>query len=63
MDTVRKLGFHENTLTMFASDHGPHVEICEEGGDQGPFRGTSSNYSVQLQVYGLHFDSVIWKYL
>jgi len=40
LDVVRELNLAENTLALFFSDHGPHVEICEEGGSAGPFRGS-----------------------
>ena len=39
LDTIRELDLAQNTLALFFSDHGPHVEICEEGGSAGPFRG------------------------
>jgi len=39
LDVIRELEIEENTLALFISDHGPHVEICEEGGSTGPFRG------------------------
>jgi len=41
LDVIRELHIEENTLALFFSDHGPHVEICEEGGSAGPFRGRS----------------------
>ncbi|CAD5115918.1 DgyrCDS4850 [Dimorphilus gyrociliatus] len=28
-----------NTLVLFLSDHGPHLEICGEGGNSGPLKG------------------------
>ena len=32
----------DNTLVFFISDHGPHREYCEEGGDGSVFRGIKS---------------------
>jgi len=39
LNVIRELHLEENTLALFFSDHGPHLEICEEGGSPGPFRG------------------------
>jgi len=39
LDLVRQLHMEQDTLAVFFSDHGPHVEICEEGGSAAPFRG------------------------
>jgi hypothetical protein len=33
------LDIERETLAMFISDHGPHIEIGNEGGSSGPFRG------------------------
>ena len=32
-------GIDDNTVVFFISDHGPHREYCEEGGDASFFRG------------------------
>ena len=42
LDTIKELKIDEDTLTVFVSDHGPHVQLCEEGGDPGFFRGKLS---------------------
>lgn len=36
------LGIDDNTIIFFISDHGPHREYCEEGGDANIFRGGKS---------------------
>lgn len=43
MAVIQELEIANETLSIFASDHGPHLEICEEGGDQGPFTGMSTD--------------------
>ena len=40
MKTVKELEEGDHTLTIFTSDHGPQMELCEEAGDPGPFIGT-----------------------
>lgn len=44
LDVIRELRLEENTLALFFSDHGPHLEICEEGGSPGPFRGSQITF-------------------
>jgi len=44
LDVIRELKIEENTLALFFSDHGPHVEVCEEGGSAGPFRGLNMTF-------------------
>lgn len=39
LDTLRKLEIEKNTLVLFVSDHGGHIEICSDGGKNSPFRG------------------------
>ena len=39
LDTLRQLHLDKNTLALFISDHGPHTEICTEGGEKGMFKG------------------------
>ncbi|XP_064621984.1 arylsulfatase-like [Lineus longissimus] len=39
MDTLKTLRLDEDTLVLFLSDHGPHSEVCSEGGDAGMLRG------------------------
>lgn len=39
MATLQQLQLHHNTLSIFLSDHGPHVEMCSEGGQTGMLRG------------------------
>ena len=36
---LEKLDIDDNTLIIFISDNGPHLESCLEGGDPGIFRG------------------------
>ncbi|XP_071832350.1 arylsulfatase-like isoform X2 [Apostichopus japonicus] len=40
LDTLRKLEIEKNTLVLFISDHGGHIEICSDGGKNSPFRGS-----------------------
>ena len=39
LQTLKELHVDQDTLTVFISDHGPHTEICGEGGSPGFFRG------------------------
>lgn len=39
LHTLRTLGLEKDTLVFFVSDHGPHREMCADGGEIGPFRG------------------------
>jgi len=44
LDVIRELSLEENTLALFFSDHGPHIELCEDGGSAGPFRGSQITF-------------------
>ena len=39
MDHLRDLGIEENTLVLFSSDNGGHIELCSEGGNNGMLKG------------------------
>ena len=39
MAEIKRLGFDDNTLVYFTSDNGGHIELCNEGGDNGIFKG------------------------
>lgn len=53
LDTLVKLKLEKNTLVLFISDHGGHVELCSEGGKNSPFRGMNVNcYCVPLLCLG-----------
>ena len=39
ISVLRELNLDQNTLVLFLSDHGPHIEICNEGGSAGILRG------------------------
>ena len=39
LDELDRLGISENTLVYFASDHGCHIDIGNQGGSNRPFRG------------------------
>ena len=41
LDTLDRLGMANNTLVVFTSDHGAHVEETLEGGSNGIYRGTT----------------------
>ncbi|WP_411025338.1 sulfatase-like hydrolase/transferase [Salmonella sp. s55004] len=40
---LKELKIDTNTLIVFTSDHGPHLEYCLEGGNKGIFRGSKGN--------------------
>ncbi|XP_072043057.1 arylsulfatase-like [Amphiura filiformis] len=39
LDEVKRLGLASNTLSIFSSDNGPWLQLCNEGGDAGVFKG------------------------
>ena len=39
LETVKEHGIDEETMVIFLSDHGPHLEMCIEGGSTGQFKG------------------------
>ncbi|ELU03286.1 hypothetical protein CAPTEDRAFT_212288 [Capitella teleta] len=39
LDTLKETGVDNNTLVVFISDQGPHLEVCQEGGSTGPMKG------------------------
>jgi hypothetical protein len=45
-----------NTLILLVSDNGPHIDLCSEGGNAGPFHGNtmsiqpSSDINVRIMV-------------
>lgn len=41
LDALKGNGIDNKTLVMFVSDHGPQLELCNEGGSAGMFRGRS----------------------
>ncbi len=40
MSEIKAQGLDRNTLVIFTSDNGGHLELCNEGGDNGVLRGT-----------------------
>ncbi|XP_780034.3 LOW QUALITY PROTEIN: arylsulfatase [Strongylocentrotus purpuratus] len=41
-DSLERNNIMDNTVIFFISDHGPHREYCDEGGDANIFRGGKS---------------------
>ncbi len=39
INLLKELKIEKNTLVLFLSDHGPHIELCTEGGTAGILRG------------------------
>ncbi len=55
LDSLDQNGFRNNTIVVFSSDHGPHVELCAEGGSAGWLRGGKGDSSWEggLRVPGI----------
>ena len=39
LDTLKETGVDKDTLVVFISDQGPHLEVCQEGGSTGAMKG------------------------
>ncbi|CAH1792475.1 unnamed protein product, partial [Owenia fusiformis] len=44
LKTVKELDLDEHTLSLFIGDHGPHIDICNEGGSSGIFKGGKGTF-------------------
>lgn len=57
LEALRTTGQDKRTLTFFSSDHGPHVELCNEGGTAAHLRGGKGDSSWEggLRVPGIAY--------
>ncbi|XP_072048897.1 arylsulfatase-like [Amphiura filiformis] len=44
MDEVKRIGEEFNTLSIFTSDNGPLISLCNEGGDAGILKGGKTQF-------------------
>eukprot|EP00730_Choanoeca_flexa_P005577 TRINITY_DN11979_c1_g5_i1.p1 TRINITY_DN11979_c1_g5~~TRINITY_DN11979_c1_g5_i1.p1 ORF type:complete len:565 (+),score=122.76 TRINITY_DN11979_c1_g5_i1:164-1858(+) len=57
LDHLVAKGIANNTLVMLTSDHGPHIELCLEGGRTGGLKGGKSYSSWEG---GLRVPGIAW---
>ena len=55
LDALKANGVDDDTIVFFTSDHGPHIELCLEGGTAGPLRGgkADSSWEGGMRVPGI----------
>ena len=55
LDALRAHSVDDNTIVFFTSDHGPHIELCLEGGTTSTLRGgkASSSWEGGMRVPGI----------